>query len=94
MPRYGFVSQSVEKAKRNDDKENAYANELAPATRDRDVRVVCPACGGKRLSKAALAVRWQDITIADFSAMTVKEALRFCRGLSLDEHDAAVAEEA
>ena len=91
---YGFVSQSVEKAKRNDDKENAYANELAPATRDRDVRVVCPACGGKRLSKAALAVRWQGITIADFSAMTVKEALHFCRGLSLDEHDAAVAEEA
>jgi len=91
---YGFVSQSVEKAKRNDDKENAYANELAPAARDRDVRVVCPACEGKRLSEAALAVHWQGITIADFSAMTVKEALAFCRNLSLDEHDAAVAQEA
>lgn len=90
---YGFVSRSVEKAKR-DDAENAYANELAPSSRDKDLRQVCPVCGGKRLSKEALAVTWQGITIAEFSAMTVSQALEFLKSLRLNPHDAAVAREA
>lgn len=91
---YGFISRRVEKAKKDHDEENPFTNELAPTTRERDERIVCPTCGGKRLSKAALAIRWQGISIAEFSAMTVREALTFLHGLQLNEHDRAVADEA
>lgn len=42
----------------------------------------CPACGGRRLSAGALALRLNGLNLAEFLALTVPEALEFTRGLA------------
>jgi excinuclease ABC subunit A len=49
--------------------------------------VRCRACGGKRLKPASLAVTVEGRSIADVSAMTVADAVRFFRGFHLSERD-------
>ncbi len=53
----------------------------------------CPACGGTRLKPAALAVRVDGLTIAEFSALTVEAAAQRLQQLSLDETEASIAGE-
>ena len=52
----------------------------------------CPDCGGARLRREARDVRVGGRTIDRVCAMTVRGALRFFAGLSLDQRDAAIAE--
>jgi excinuclease ABC subunit A len=54
---------------------------------------LCPACGGTRLRPAALAVRVDGLTIAEFSALTVEAAAQRLRDLALSETEAAIAGE-
>ena len=51
----------------------------------------CPACGGKRLSKNALAVTVGGKNIHEFCEMPIKDALAFAEGLTLTESEAAIA---
>ncbi len=51
----------------------------------------CPDCHGDRLKKEALAVTVGGMNIADFSKLTVGEALSFINGLSFDGKEAEVA---
>ena len=53
----------------------------------------CPACGGARLTGAALAVRVDGLTIAELCALTVEAAERRLRDLHLTETEAGVAGE-
>ena len=50
----------------------------------------CPACQGARLRPEALAVRFHDATIADYSAMPVATALESFSGLALDGRERQV----
>jgi excinuclease ABC subunit A len=45
----------------------------------------CPACGGARLRPEALAVQIGGKNIAEVSALKIREAAEFFRGLSLDD---------
>ena len=51
----------------------------------------CPACGGSRLRPEALAARIGGRNIAEISAMQVREAARFFRGLDLSAWERRVA---
>jgi excinuclease ABC subunit A len=51
----------------------------------------CPACRGGRLRPEALRVRLGGLSIRDVAALSVGEARRFLRGLSLSPQEAAVA---
>ncbi len=51
----------------------------------------CPTCGGKRFRQEVLAFQIGGKNIADISAMTVTEALRFFRQLQLSEWEKQVA---
>jgi excinuclease ABC subunit A len=51
----------------------------------------CPACGGARLRPEALAVRVAERNIAQVSAMTVAEALRFFDDLPLSDRERTIA---
>jgi len=51
----------------------------------------CPACDGKRLNPTALAVRFQDRTIADFAALPVEAAEKVFKKLSLRGRGADIA---
>jgi excinuclease ABC subunit A len=53
----------------------------------------CPACGGRRLKPAALAVRIGGLTIAEFAALTIEEAARGLAALPLSAWEATVARE-
>jgi excinuclease ABC subunit A len=53
----------------------------------------CPACGGTRLKPAALAVRVDGLTIAEFSALTVEAAAHRLQHLTLGETEASIAAE-
>ncbi len=52
----------------------------------------CPDCGGKRLKKEYLAVTVGGLSIADFTGLSVSEALEFLDGLKLEGADAMIAE--
>ena len=54
--------------------------------------VDCPTCHGRRLKKSALAVTVGGLSIADFSELSVVDALRFLDGLVLSEKDSLIAE--
>ncbi|MBR3692347.1 MAG: excinuclease ABC subunit UvrA [Clostridia bacterium] len=54
--------------------------------------VPCSACGGKRLSPAALSVTVGGLTIAEFCDRSVTEAISFTEGLKLSGKDAVVAD--
>jgi len=52
---------------------------------------VCPGCKGRRLRTEALAVTFQDRSIAEFAALSVKDAERTFRALRLKGRDAEIA---
>lgn len=52
----------------------------------------CPSCKGRRLKKTALAVTVGGLSIADFSDLSVVQALEFVDGLVLNEKEAMIAE--
>ena len=51
----------------------------------------CPACGGRRLKKSALAVTVGGLNIAAFTELSVVEALRFLDELQLGEKELLIA---
>ena len=52
---------------------------------------VCDACGGRRLNRDALAVRFHGHSIADLTRLPANEAERFFAALELVGRDAAIA---
>ncbi len=55
--------------------------------------VPCPSCKGKRLKPEALAVTFKGYSIADITAMSVKEAFRFFSTLQLEGRDLDIGKE-
>ncbi len=53
--------------------------------------VPCTTCGGRRLRKESLAVTVGETSIADFTGLSVHEALAFVRSLTLREMEARIA---
>jgi excinuclease ABC subunit A len=53
--------------------------------------VACPACGGKRLQPESLAVRVGARTIADYTALTLKDAVAAFRELKLSQREEVIA---
>ncbi len=51
----------------------------------------CPACQGKRLQPASLAVRVHGVTVSDFTAMSVKRALATAREWKLAPREQEIA---
>ena len=51
----------------------------------------CPACGGRRLKPSALAVTVGGLNIAQFTELSVVDALRFLDQLNLSEKDMLIA---
>ena len=51
---------------------------------------LCPACDGQRLRPEILAVYWADRSIAEVTAMAVRETMDFLTGLQLDEREAFI----
>ena len=58
---------------------------------DIDESRACPQCDGRRLKAEALAVRFRDRHIADFAAMSVRDAARWFGRLKLAGRDAEIA---
>jgi len=54
-------------------------------------KVPCRECRGFRLRREALSVRFQGIHIGQLSAMTVRDALSFIKGLDLNEREGLIA---
>ena len=52
----------------------------------------CPACGGMRLKKTALAVTVGGMNIADFCKLSVFKALEFIEAMELSEKEQMIAE--
>ena len=55
-------------------------------------QIPCPACEGRRLKPAALAVTVGGMNIADFCDLSVMDALKFIDGLALSERELIIAE--
>ncbi len=55
--------------------------------------VHCKTCDGKRLKKEVLAVTVGDKNIAEFSDMSISEALEFVQNLKLNEKDEMIAKQ-
>jgi excinuclease ABC subunit A len=53
-------------------------------------KIICPACGGKRLKPQALYVKISDKTIVDLVDMPVSRLKIFFKNLQLDEYDSQV----
>ena len=51
----------------------------------------CKSCGGLRLRKEALSIRIQEMNIAEFAKMSVRDALSFVQDLNLTEREQAIA---
>ncbi len=51
----------------------------------------CRDCGGKRLRREALAVRFRDADVAEMTAMSVKDAEKFFHALKLRGREAEIA---
>jgi excinuclease ABC subunit A len=52
---------------------------------------ICPECGGLRLRPEALAVRFRDKNIADFTKLTVEQAFGFFKDLKYSGHEKEIA---
>ena len=52
---------------------------------------LCRFCNGLRLRKEALSIKIQDINIAEFAKMSVKDALPFINSLNLTERERTIA---
>lgn len=55
-------------------------------------KCTCPECGGSRLKKAALYVKIDGYTIADFTNMSIRELSKVLKNLNLDNYQKEVAE--
>jgi len=55
--------------------------------------IPCPECGGRRLKKEVLAVTVGGMNIAEFTELSVEDALRFVENLQLSSRDAVIAEQ-
>ncbi|HEX4580880.1 MAG TPA: excinuclease ABC subunit UvrA, partial [Acidobacteriaceae bacterium] len=53
---------------------------------------ICPACHGKRLRPGSLAVKVNDLSIADFTGLPLGRALNAARTLSFSQRDALIAD--
>jgi excinuclease ABC subunit A len=53
---------------------------------------ICPACHGKRLRPASLAVKVNDLSIADFTDLPLGRALTAARALSFTDREALIAD--
>ncbi len=53
---------------------------------------ICPACQGKRLRPASLAVKVNDLSIADFTSLPLGRALNAARSLSFSAREALIAD--
>jgi len=53
----------------------------------------CPACGGNRLRREALAVRIGGLNISEFTRFSVRDALAFLRNLNLTEKQAEIGQQ-
>jgi excinuclease ABC subunit A len=75
--------------------EQEYATAIQPAQRERLETfrglVPCPACHGARLKPTARACRFHGQAIHELAALTVREAHRFFRALSLDADEEPIA---
>ena len=56
-------------------------------------RVNCPQCEGQRLKPESLAVTVDNINIAELSALSVKDSLKFFKGLKLNETEKKIVKE-
>jgi excinuclease ABC subunit A len=56
-----------------------------------DAQRFCKACGGLRLRREALSVRFHGLNIGEFSRMSVSGALAFLEGLRLGERETIIA---
>ncbi len=76
--------------------ERRYRETQSPAMRtdieDCMSETPCPDCGGRRLKKSALAVTVGGINIAEFTELSVVNALRFLDTLILSDKDLLIAE--
>ncbi len=52
---------------------------------------VCPECGGARVNEVARAVRFRGKNIADFAAMSVRDAEAYFSALTFSERDGKIA---
>jgi excinuclease ABC subunit A len=52
---------------------------------------VCPECDGKRLQPASLAVRVGGHTIADYTTLSIKDAVRVFTGVKLSDREEKIA---
>ncbi len=53
--------------------------------------VACSTCNGRRLRRESLAVTVGDLSIADLTSLSVREALAFLKGLTLREMEQLIA---
>ncbi|MGH9397569.1 MAG: excinuclease ABC subunit UvrA [Terriglobia bacterium] len=53
--------------------------------------IPCPGCGGKRLRAESLAVKVSGFSIAEFTALPVKRALKEARGMNLNPREETIA---
>jgi excinuclease ABC subunit A len=53
--------------------------------------VTCPACGGRRLRRESLAVRFDGRSIADFTAMAIEQAARAFDAVKLGDRETQIA---
>ncbi len=91
---YGIIRREFEGIVRN--LERRYRETQSPAMRA-DIEecmseVNCPECEGRRLRKTALAVTVGGKSIAEFSDLSVTNALAFIEQLELNEKDSMIAE--
>jgi len=56
-----------------------------------EIEEACPACEGKRLNPTALNVRFHERSIADLTALPVRQVEQFFRALALHGRDAEIA---
>lgn len=58
---------------------------------DIEERHYCRLCGGKRLRKEALSIRIGGKNISDVAALTIRDAVRFAKNLTLTERERSIA---
>ncbi len=56
-------------------------------------RINCPQCDGQRLKPESLAVTINNLNIAELSALSVKDSLKFCKELNLTETEKIIVKE-
>ena len=91
---YGVIKREFEGIVNN--LERRYRETQSPAMRAEIEKCMsetpCPTCGGRRLKKSALAVTVGGMNIADFTELSVVNALTFLDSLVLNEKQALIAE--